>query len=332
LKAGGHHGERAMKKKLLKQILKIIDIFFIGYFRLIRFLANILPPSVLYGIHSGLSFVLFYCVPGTRKRYYKNISQALPEIEDPGRIKYIARRSQDELFKSLVDLAVFARHGDQIDNELLIDGMDVVEKALALGVGAICVSGHLGAWSISFALQVRHGYLTTPIIINPDKTFTPRFVRETIDFANRVSGECGEYILTGQDNTISKTQELLKRGGILASAVDVTGRHIVDFLGKPAAMASGVGHFLIDSGVPVVPGYTLREKGGPLKFRGVFREPIDYSLTGDREKDIHAVLQACVAAIEEQVRLTPEQWTQWGSVGAWWKRAEELQKRAGAAR
>jgi len=317
---------KKIKKRLLKRILKIVDVSLLGYFHLLRLLTYVLPPRVLYAIYTGLSFVLYHIIPGTSKRYCRNIAAALPEIKDPKRIKYIARRSYNELFKGMVDLVVFARHGDQVYSELVLEGMDIVEKALALGVGAVCISGHLGGWAISFALEVRHGYVTTPLVINPVKTPTPRFVKAILDFAAALSGEHGDYILTGEDDTISRTQELLNRGGILVSAVDVTGRHIVDFLGKPAAMASGVGHFLIDSGVPVFPGFALREKGDPLRFRGVFREPIEYGLTGDREEDVHAILQACVAAIEKQVRLTPEQWTQWGAVERWWKRAEKLEK------
>ena len=320
------------RKKMLKQLLKIIDIAFLGYFYLVRFLSFILPPRVLYAIYTGFSFVLYHVVPGTGKRCRRTIAEALPEIEDPERIKYIARRAYDELYKGMVDLVVFARYGERIARDLEIEGLDIVERELArVGSGVICIAGHFGGWAIATGVMSYHGYLSTPIVVDPDTTPTPRLVRAVVNYGQKIKAADGA-IFTGDDAT-RKTLELLKQPKkILVITVDVMGSTILDLLGKPAAIASGMGHFVIDSGVPMIPGFVLRKKGGPLKFQAIFREKVSYQITGDRDKDIHAIQQAALDAAEKQIRLTPEQWTQWGAVERWWKRAEKLQKRSKGTR
>jgi Kdo2-lipid IVA lauroyltransferase/acyltransferase len=318
---------KKVRKKTLKYLLKVIDIAFLGYFYLVRMLSFILPPRVLYAIYSELSFILYHAVPGTGKRYRRIIAEALPEINDPDRIKYIARRSYTELYMGMVDLAVFARHGNKIARELEIEGLDIAERELRReDGGGIAVAGHLGGWAIAMGIMSYYGYLSTPIVVNPASTPTPRLVRAVVNYGQKIKAADGA-IFTGDDAT-GKTLELLKQPKkILVITGDVMGGTILDLLGKPAAMASGMGHFVMDSGAPMIPVFVLRKKGGPLKFQTVIREKVDYPITGDRDKDIHAIGQAALDAIEKQIRLTPEQWTQWGALERWWNRADKLQKR-----
>jgi lauroyl/myristoyl acyltransferase len=316
------------RKKTLKYLLKVIDIGFLGYFHLVRMLSFILPPRVLYAFYAGLSFVLYHAVPGTGKRYRRAVAEALPEIKDPKRIKEIARSSYNELYMGMVDLAVFARHGEKIAGELEIEGLDIAERELRReDGGGIAVAGHVGGWAIAMGIMSYYGYLSTPIVVNPDSTPTPRLVRSVVNYGEKIKAADGA-IFTG-DGATEKTLELLKQPKkILVITGDVMGKTVFALLGRPAAMASGMGHFVIDSGAPMIPVFVLRKKEGPLKFQTIIREKVDYPVTGDREKDIHAIGQAALDAIEKQIRLTPEQWTQWGAVERWWNRAEKLQKRS----
>jgi len=316
---------KKIKKKMLKPLLTVIDFFFLGYFHLTRMLVYVLPARVLYAMYAGLGYAFYYMMPGGRKRAYNVISQAMPEVTDPERIRRIARKSAGELFKSMLDLAMFARHGDRMAREVTIEGLDDVDKLLEGGSGGICLAAHIGGWAIAMALMSRQGYLGIPIVMNPSSTLTPRLIRTVIDFADSIGASKG-YILTG-DDAIRKSRELVEQGGILVITVDVVGREIVEMFGRPAALASGAGHFAFETKAPVVPGFVLRGKD-PYKFHVVFRERVDYSFTGDRDTDVHNIQQLAVEAIERQIRLTPEQWTQWGALGRWWSRAEELEKRA----
>jgi lauroyl/myristoyl acyltransferase len=318
---------KKVRKKTLKYLLKVIDVGFVAYFYLVRMLSFILPPRALYAIYTGLSFVLYHIVPGTSKRYCRAIAEALPEINDPDRIKYIARMSYAELYKGMVDLAVFARHGEKMAKELEIEGQDILERELYRPEsGGICIAGHFGGWAISMGLMSYYGYVSIPIVVNPATTPTPHLVRAVVNYGQKIKAADGA-IFTGDDVARKVLEQLKKPRENLVITVDVMGSTVLDLLGHPAAMASGIGHFVIESGIPMIPGFVLRKKGGPLKFKAVFCEKVDYPITGDRDKDIHAIGQAALDSVEKQVRLTPEQWTQWGALERWWNRADKLQKR-----
>jgi lauroyl/myristoyl acyltransferase len=314
------------KKDIVKQVLKAVDLFLIGYFYFIRILARILPPRALYAIYSGLSYSMYYLVPGTRKRYCRTVAEALPEIDDPKRIAEIARKSYNELYRGMVDLVIFARHSERILEKLVVEGMEYVDKALATGKGIICVCAHFSGWAVGMELIASQGFEANVIVANPEKAPTPRFVKTLLDFAAGIS-EGGSYILTGQESTVSQAREWLDKGGILVIDIDIIGGRVVDFMGKPAAVASGIGHFVLDTGAVAVPVYPLRDPDDPTKYIGVLRDHIPFDLSGDRETDVQAILQACFAAVEKQVRLTPEQWNQWGALERWWKRARAIQEK-----
>jgi lauroyl/myristoyl acyltransferase len=316
---------KKVKKSILRPLMIAIDIFFLGFFQLTRLLAHIVPARILFAMYAGLGYSFYYLMPGARKRSYNIISQAMPEATDTKRIKYIARKSASELFKAMIDLTMFARHGDRIASETSVDGIDDVDNLLAKGKGGICVASHVGGWAISMALMGHKGYLSTPIVMNPDRTLTPRLIKTVIEFADSI-GACNGYILTG-DDAIRKSEELLAQSGILVMTVDVVGRHVVDMFGRPAALASGAGNFAYETKSPMMAGAVLREKG-TLKYRIVFGEEIHYDFTGDRDTDVHNLQQLAVEGIEKQIRLVPDQWTQWGALGGWWSKAERLEKRS----
>ena len=317
---------KKIKRRILKSLLTVIDFLFLGYFHLTRMLVYVLPPRILYATYSHFGHAMYYLVPGARKRVFKVISEAMPEISDPEQIRHIAYSSYGELFKSMPDLLIFARYGDRMAKELTIEGLDAVDKLLETGSGVVVLAAHIGAWAIAMALMARHGYLSTPIVMNPSSTLTPRSIKTMIDFADSIGASNG-YILTG-DDAIRKARELLEQGGLLVITVDVVGRQIVEMFGRPATLASGAAHFARETRTPMLPVFVLR-KEGPYGFHAVLREAIDYDITDDPVADVHNILQVAVAAAERQIRLTPEQWTQWGALGGWWKRAEELKKRRG---
>ena len=316
---------KKIKKLMFKPLLTLIDFLFLGFFHLTRLLVYVVPARVLFAVYAGMGYSFYYLMPGARKRAYNVVSKALPEVTDPKRIKYIARKSASELFKSMLDLAMFARHGERIARETEIDGLGAADKLLEKGKGGICVASHIGGWAISMAIMAHHGYLSTPIVMNPKSTLTPRLIKTVIEFSDAI-GACDGYIVTGED-AVRKSEELLEKNGILVLTVDVAGRHVAELFGRPAALASGVGRFASETQAPMLAGAVFREKG-TLKYRIVFGDEIHYSLTGDSDTDILSSLQAAATGMEEMIRRAPEQWTQWSALGGWWKRAEELEKRS----
>jgi KDO2-lipid IV(A) lauroyltransferase len=313
---------KKIKHMVLRPLLKAIDISFLCVFLLLRLIAYALPASAVYGIASALGYTLYYLMPGSRECLFNIVTKAMPDLKDSNHIKKIGRSSTIELYKTMFDLAVYARHRDRLIENAVIEGREYVDRADALGKGVIIASVHIGGWPLGIVAAPRMGIEATLIGINPDFTPTPRFVRAAYEFG--VSLGSGELILTGRD-TVGQSLEVLKQNKRLIFAADVIGEEIVDMFGLPTAIAGGMGRIACDSGAPIVPVYIFREKG-PWKLRACFREPIQCIPSGDHAGDVKAITQAVMSSVESEIRQVPEQWTQWGALGGWWKKAEELKR------
>ncbi len=79
----------------------------------------------------------------------------------------------------------------------------------------------------------------------------------------------------------------------------------VPFFGRPAKTPRGPAVFALRLGVPVVFGTAVRQPSG--KYRLVF-ESIPVEDTGDRDRDVDAIVARYTATLERWVRRYPEQY------------------------
>jgi len=80
----------------------------------------------------------------------------------------------------------------------------------------------------------------------------------------------------------------------------------VDFFGRPACTAVGTAVLAMRTGAPVLPAFMARMKNGKYKF--IIKPPVEISVTGDDEADIHTNTQRFTRIVEEVVREYPDQW------------------------
>ena len=58
--------------------------------------------------------------------------------------------------------------------------------------------------------------------------------------------------------------------------------------------------------MPLIPGRVMRTKG--CHFKGTVYPPLDFEKTGDKEKDMLAIMTQVNALLESWIRENPEQW------------------------
>ena len=85
---------------------------------------------------------------------------------------------------------------------------------------------------------------------------------------------------------------------------------VCEFFGHPARVHKTPALLHLKTGVPIMPEVTTRLPGGDFRFAITTGELIRYTPTGDQERDVQAVTQMCISALEELIRRHPEQW--------WW--------------
>ena len=79
----------------------------------------------------------------------------------------------------------------------------------------------------------------------------------------------------------------------------------VPFFGRLAKTPRGPGVFALRLGVPLMVGTAVRMPSG--KYRALV-EPVEVVETGDRERDVDAVVAQYTAVLEQWVRQYPEQY------------------------
>jgi KDO2-lipid IV(A) lauroyltransferase len=78
----------------------------------------------------------------------------------------------------------------------------------------------------------------------------------------------------------------------------------VPFFGHPAMTAPALAEFALRYDLPLIPARVVRKRGGAY-FNAKVYPPLEFTRTGDKEKDI---MTAVNAMIESWVREYPDQW------------------------
>jgi len=310
-------------KEKPKLMFRLLEGAFMTQFYITKALSYILPPSVLYLIPKGMGAAFFYARPGMRRRLAAKITDAMPEVTDPRELKRIGRQACGSVFMPLFDIFTLGRHGDRFMRELRVKGMEMVEEAEAEGKGIVFTGPHIGGITIIHAVMARLGKPYTPIAFNPKDTVMPRYV-ETLEFYGGMLGcDTEEPAFFAGEDIIPKVREHLSAGKRLGLTFDVDGNHVVEFFGRPAALASGVAHFAYDTGAPIACFSLLRGNGpfdNTIKFFGVVR----CDSSAERRSDIARMMREVVANGEQAIREAPGQWISWFGLWQWWDNALEI--------
>ena len=80
----------------------------------------------------------------------------------------------------------------------------------------------------------------------------------------------------------------------------------VPFFGKPAMTAPAIARFSLQYDYPIVPCQLIRLEGSYFELR--IHAPLEYSNTGDVEKDCYNIMLAINKKLEEWIRQRPAQW------------------------
>ena len=232
----------------------------------------------------------------------RQIAAAFPGLGDDD-VRRIARAAYEHLGRASIETAMLARL--QRDAVLdLFEGVDewsAVETALSLGKGLIFVTGHLGNWELGGAYIAARGVPLDAIVRRMSNPLFDRYLSET-------RARIGMVVVHDAD-AVRRTPRSLRDNRAVAFLADqgVLGlaSTFVPFFGRPAKTPRGPAVFALRLQVPVVFGTAVRQPSG--KYRLVF-ERIAVEDTGDRDRDVDAIVARYTATLERWVRQYPEQY------------------------
>lgn len=236
----------------------------------------------------------------------RNLAAAFPE-KSPAEIERILRGVWDNLGRTGAEYAQLDRIFDTDPDGPIQGGrieVDGVEEFLALreqGKGAIIFTGHCGNWELLPVGAMRHGLSLVIFYRPPNNPFAAQLV------ARIRSRSMGRLLPSGLLGTIA-AQEALAQGENLGMLVDQhhgLGQPI-PFFGRPVRTAMTLAKMARRFRCPVHGAFV--ERLGGARFRMVLQPALDLKWTDDAAADHMAAMTKVNKAIEDWVRLHPEQW------------------------
>ncbi len=240
---------------------------------------------------------------GIRRRVVeRHVAAAFPTFT-PAEVQQCARGAFESVGRTFIETAVLggASPAHVQDAVREVEGWEVLEQAIAQGVGVIAVGGHLGNWELAAAYIAARG---VPMAAIARRMANPLFDRYVLDTRTAL----GIEIITDAA-AIRRVPRALAEGKVVGFLCDQDALGLastfVPFFGRPARTPRGPGVFALRLGAPVIFITCARRPDGYYRL-SITSVPV--VVTGDRDRDVDAVVLAFTQQLEADIRRTPAQY------------------------
>lgn len=260
-----------------------------------------LPVNIAYKIAIFVSDLRYLFAFKDRAAIRDNLKVIFPEKSDK-EICAIRLAMFRNFAKHLVDFFRFSEiDAGYVKKNIKIENIHHFDDALKSGKGVIALTAHLGSWELGGAIL---GILEYPIwVVALSHKHT-----QVNDFFNAQRGVKGVKVM--QLGSASRgCLRLLKENKMIGLVGDRDFNEsgiILDFFGKPMIFPEGPAVFPLKLGTRIVPGFVLRNKDDSFTFK--VEEPIEFHPTGDKKKDMAALIGIYKGIFENYIRKYPDQW------------------------
>ncbi|MCX5763969.1 MAG: lysophospholipid acyltransferase family protein [Gemmatimonadetes bacterium] len=272
----------------------------------LRVLTSILAPfgvpraAQIAGVIGAWGYAPFGIRRGIVER---QIAAAFPEF-DQARVQEVARESYRNLGRVTVEATVLATigaaHAIPLFHECPDDWARLV-AAHAQGKGVVLVAGHVGSWELAAAYMCARGLPIVGIVRGASNPLSEAYFKRTRE-------RLGVTVVHDSE-AVRRVPRLLRDGHVVGflsdqAAVGLASTY-VNFFGRPAKTPRGGAVFALRGDIPVVFVAAMRQPDG--LYRLVVQDvPVTHS--GDRERDVDAIMTRFTAMLERLVRAYPDQY------------------------
>jgi len=240
---------------------------------------------------------------GIRKRVVeRQIAAAFPELRRVA-VTRLARESYRHLGRTFIETALLNSLGKDGLQKLVetVEGWEEIEEVMSKGKGAVLVTGHIGNWELAGAYVAARGVPLDAIVRGMANPLFDAYLNNT--------REAIGMTIVHDSEAVRRTPRSLRAGRAVAFVADqgVMGlaSTFVPFFGRPAKTPRGAAVFALRFNVPVVFVVALRQPNG--RYRIVV-ERIEAPQTGDRDRDVDAIVARFTQHLEKWVRAVPAQY------------------------
>ena len=240
---------------------------------------------------------------GIRKRVVeRQIAAAFPDLGHEAVVN-LARESYEHLGRTFIETALLEGLGKDGLQRLVetVEGWDEVEDVMAKGRGAVMVTGHIGNWELAGGYVAARGIPLDAIVRGMANPLFDSYINHTRE-------EMGMTVVHDSE-AVRRTPRSLRAGRAVAFVADqgVLGlaSTFVPFFGRPAKTPRGAAVFALRFEVPVLFVVALRQPNGRYQ---IVVERIEARQTGDRDRDVDAIVARFTERLEHWVRVVPAQY------------------------
>jgi KDO2-lipid IV(A) lauroyltransferase len=262
-----------------------------------------LPLPVVRLLVSLLGRLLYLATRRWRVVARSNLEFAMPEL-DPVQREEVIRGVYENLGRVVLSVARMPRLTPaNIGRWIQYEGFEHYQRALEKGRGVLFMTAHLGNWELS---AFAHALFGNPmhVMVRPlDNPWLDRLV-------DRYRRRAGNQTIRKQDAGL-KVLRALRNNEAVGILIDQNtterDRVFVDFFGRKASAGSAFVKLAQRSGAVVIPGFALwRPESGRYVLK--FYPPLEWSDSGDADRDLVDNTQRCHSMLEQVIREQPEQW------------------------
>lgn len=267
----------------------------IGFFKLIG-------PDAASAVGGFVGRHLFYRVRGIMNRARENLRHAFPE-KSADEIEAIVLEMCDTLGRTVAEyghLEKFSIHG--ADPRMTISHTEISDACVASGKGVMFFSGHFTNWELMPFVAAQLGYDGGEVYRPQNNPIIDRWL-----VAQRAKNGPKDQVAKGVQGT-KRIFTLLRRGkSIFLLADQKTNEGIAaPFFGREAMTTPAPAMLALKLGAILLPASIERRKGS--RFHMTIHPPLQFTPTGDQERDVYMLTCAISDKIEEMVRARPSQW------------------------
>jgi KDO2-lipid IV(A) lauroyltransferase len=240
---------------------------------------------------------------GIRKRVVESqIAAAFPELDNEAVVR-LARESYRHLGRTFIETALLDSLGKDGLQKLVetVEGWEEIEEVMSKGKGAVLVTGHIGNWELAGAYVAARGVPLDAIVRGMANPLFDAYINHTREVIGMT--------VVHDSEAVRRTPRSLRAGRAVAFVADqgVMGlaSTFVPFFGRPAKTPRGAAVFALRFDTPVVFVVALRQPNG--RYRIVV-ERIVAPQTGDRDRDVDAIVTRFTQHLEKWVRAVPAQY------------------------
>lgn len=278
------------------------------FYRLFGWLAPRLPPRLGYWLFARIGDLSYWLDADGRRVVRDNLRHVMgPHVPTDVLDDKVRATFHMQAYNYFDLFRLPAMSPTEIRERVTLEGLEHLRAALCQDKGVIVAAAHFGNVDVLLQLIYLLEFEATLVVehLQPERLFK---------YVLRIRARPGMTLIPA-DASLKPLFRALRAGEIVLLALDrdVTDSGIqIEFFGEPGKLPDGYAKLARHTESPVVPAFGLRFPDHKLRAR--IEPAIQISRTGDRVRDVRAIMRQVLDVTEQYVAEHPEQWVMFRSV------------------